>query len=67
MALAATEKHRLAGVCLNDVGPVIDPAGRLLGLRTRGRGCGWRRYLLGLVARLLVDHVTPRASAWSRC
>jgi pimeloyl-ACP methyl ester carboxylesterase len=27
MALAATAKHRLAGVCLNDVGPVIDPAG----------------------------------------
>ncbi len=27
MALAATHRDRLAGVCLNDIGPVIDPAG----------------------------------------
>ncbi len=27
MALAATAKDRLLGVCLNDIGPVIDPAG----------------------------------------
>ncbi len=27
MWLAATAKHRLTGLCLNDVGPVIDPAG----------------------------------------
>lgn len=27
MTLAATARHRLAGVCFNDIGPVIDPAG----------------------------------------
>jgi len=27
MTLAATSRHRLLGVCLNDIGPVIDPAG----------------------------------------
>ncbi|MGI3183666.1 alpha/beta fold hydrolase [Nioella aestuarii] len=27
MTLAATAKHRLAGVCFNDIGPVIEPAG----------------------------------------
>ena len=27
MTLAATAKHRLSGVCFNDIGPVIDPAG----------------------------------------
>ena len=27
MALAATHRDRLAGVCLNDIGPEIDPAG----------------------------------------
>lgn len=27
MILAASHKHRLSAVCLNDVGPVIDPAG----------------------------------------
>lgn len=27
MALAASHRDRLAGVCINDIGPVIDPAG----------------------------------------
>ena len=27
MLLAATAKHRLAGLCLNDIGPVLDPLG----------------------------------------
>lgn len=27
MTLAATAKHRLSGVCFNDIGPVIEPAG----------------------------------------
>ncbi|MDH5798286.1 MAG: alpha/beta hydrolase, partial [Paracoccaceae bacterium] len=27
MALAATAKDRMIGVCLNDIGPVIDPSG----------------------------------------
>lgn len=27
MTLAATARHRLSGVCFNDIGPVIDPAG----------------------------------------
>ncbi len=27
MGLAATVKHRLLGVCLNDIGPVIEPSG----------------------------------------
>ncbi|MEO0358572.1 MAG: alpha/beta hydrolase, partial [Pseudomonadota bacterium] len=27
MGLAATHKDRLLGICLNDIGPVIDPAG----------------------------------------
>lgn len=27
MTLAATARHRLAGVCFNDIGPVIEPAG----------------------------------------
>ncbi len=51
MLLAATVKDRLAGVCLNDIGPDIDPAGLAVIAGYVGRAPGQRTFEEAIAAR----------------
>ncbi|SEK53860.1 alpha/beta fold hydrolase [Pacificibacter marinus] len=44
MVLAATAKHRLSGVLLNDIGPELDPAGLGHIMEYLGRPCAYKSY-----------------------
>lgn len=44
MGLAATVKHRLLGVCLNDIGPDLDPQGLSYIMSYLGRRPAWRAF-----------------------
>jgi pimeloyl-ACP methyl ester carboxylesterase len=44
MVLAATAKHRLSGVLLNDIGPDLDPAGLAHIMEYLGRPCAYRTF-----------------------
>jgi pimeloyl-ACP methyl ester carboxylesterase len=51
MVLAATAKERLAGVCLNDIGPVIEPEGLAAIRDFIGQPPGFRTYEEAVIAR----------------
>lgn len=44
MVLAATAKHRLSGVLLNDIGPELDPTGLAHIMDYLGRPCAYRSF-----------------------
>ncbi len=66
MLLAATVKDRLAGVCLNDIGPEIDPAGLAVIADYVGRTPAERTHAEAVAARatLMAGFVGVPESRW---
>ncbi|MGR3571995.1 alpha/beta fold hydrolase [Brevirhabdus sp.] len=67
MAMAATHKHRLAGVCLNDIGPELDPRGlgKIMGYLGRDPAFADRAQMAAAMPALMPEFGAVPAGRWA--